>query len=187
MPLADVGGLVAPLGEPVGDGLLVHGQVDVVTPAAGGFGVLSRLQRRARRSADRLTGECVLEARALLGHLVEVGGDGKLLPVAAAGVPPLLVGKEEHEIGRTHSDHPQFVGVMCPCRFPEGLAESSTRVAADRGEALDRELRGPSFFRLPQSPMMCLQPLDDFRAQALDRLDQLGHLSGHDLAHAIVL
>jgi hypothetical protein len=102
VPLADVGGSVAAFSQALGDGRLAQGQHAVVDMAAELGGVFAGLQTGPRRTADRLAGEGMLEARALGGEPVEIRGDVQRLTVAAAGVPALLVAEQKHDVGRIH-------------------------------------------------------------------------------------
>ncbi len=62
------------------------------------------VEQGAAGAAHRLGGKGVVKLDPLSGQGVQVGGDGQGLAEAAAGVPPLLVGKiEDNIIGHKQS------------------------------------------------------------------------------------
>ena len=98
VPLADIGGLIARIFDVVGQRLDIAGQHDVVAEAARLSGIFAGLEQGAAGAAHRLGGKRVVKLYALLGQLVQIGGDIQRLTETAAGVPALLVGEIEYDV-----------------------------------------------------------------------------------------
>ena len=99
MHLADIDGVVAAVAErfdPVG---LVGGQLGFVAVDAVGVDVLARDDAIARRPADRAPGEGAAEGYAAGGEAVDMRGAHVVVAQSAEGVPALLVGDDEDDIG----------------------------------------------------------------------------------------
>jgi hypothetical protein len=81
---------------------LIERQGDAVADNAGLGCILARLNTRARRPAERLAGEGILEPDSLCCHPIQVGDDVQRLPVTPHSIPALLVTEYEQDIGSAH-------------------------------------------------------------------------------------
>ena len=99
MPLPYIANFVPGFGKPVGHGLLRGGQHAMVRVAPELRGIFPGLEARASRAAHRLAGKGHLELHALGSHLIEVGRDRQLLPIASHRIPTLLVREEKEDVG----------------------------------------------------------------------------------------
>ena len=98
VPFADVSGVVAGILEAMGQGAAFARQGDAIAVAAGFGGVQAGLQAGARRSANRLAGDGIMDVRAGASQAVEVGTEVKRIAVDAGCVPALLIGEEDDDV-----------------------------------------------------------------------------------------
>ena len=99
VPLAHVAGLVALPGQAGGQRRRIRGEAEPVAPDAVAGGVLPAEETGPGGGADRLVGDGEQEARPLPRQAVEVRGEAHGAAVHPQGVPALLVGEDDQDIG----------------------------------------------------------------------------------------
>ena len=109
MPFADVGGVIIRLFEIMRQCEAIAGQRDAIAVAAGFGGVEARLQAGARRTADWLTGDGIVDIGAGAGEAIEVETEVERVAVDARRIPALLIGEEDNHIRplRRHARSPR--------------------------------------------------------------------------------
>ena len=112
MPLADVSGVIAGVAEIMRQRAALARQGNAIAVAAGFGGVHPRLKAGARRTANRLAGDRVVDVRARAGQPVEVGRQVQRVAMNAGRVPALLVGEEDDDVG-AFSSHLRVTPDFC--------------------------------------------------------------------------
>ena len=102
MPFSHIGRFIARLVEVFRQRLNRQRQFNAVGVASGFSGIHSALQAGTGRTAYRLAGIGIFKQGALLRQLVQIGAYRQGLPIASQGIPPLLIGKIEDQIGSFH-------------------------------------------------------------------------------------
>jgi hypothetical protein len=99
VPLADIGGGIAILGERIGQAVAVGLQVDVVDEHAVRERVLARQQARSIRRANRAAGDSVGEIHALPRQAIQVGRTHDRVAGIAGRLCTPLVAKDKNHVG----------------------------------------------------------------------------------------
>ncbi len=118
VPFADIGGVDAPVMQPLADRLDVVAHRVGIGPNAVGMGECAGEERRACRAADGLARVGAVEAHPLAGEPVEVGRVHVGIAVAPDHVLALGVGHDEDDLTWWHT---QFSDVL---EFGEQIAEN---------------------------------------------------------------
>jgi hypothetical protein len=99
VPLTDITRLVSRIGKVMRQSPAVVGQGNSVFITTGRRSIKASLQTRARRAAYRLTGKGMGCVCVLLRKSVQIGRQPHRIAVQTCGIPALLVGEKNYNIG----------------------------------------------------------------------------------------
>ncbi len=98
VPLPDISRFITGLLDIIRQRLNSRGQHNIIAEASCFRRILSRLEKRAARPANRLRRKSIFKFYPLLCQTVQIGGNIQRLPITSASIRPLLIRKIKYYI-----------------------------------------------------------------------------------------